>query len=68
MADGETLYIDLWQADAAGGGWREWLREQERNGMTWEWVPQPIADQVMLKNCTNVPPILPKWLERRDPH
>jgi hypothetical protein len=61
---GETLYIDMLLVPA-DGSWREWLREQERNGMTWEWEAQPIADQVKLKNCTNVPSVLPTWLERR---
>ena len=61
---GETLYIDLWLVPA-DESWLEWLREQERKGMTWKWETQPLADQVKLKNCTNVPAVLPPWVERR---
>lgn len=60
---GETLLIDMWLVPA-DGSWKEWLREQERNGMTWEWQAQPIADQIKLTNCTNVPAVLPFWIFR----
>jgi hypothetical protein len=60
--NGETLYIDL---IAVPPDWREWLRAQERNGMRWErWEGQPIADQIKLHGCTNVPDDLPPWVRR----
>jgi len=64
MSKGETLYIDMLSVPA-DDSWREWLRIQARNGMTWEWEAQPIADQVKLTKCTNAPEELPPWLERR---
>jgi len=66
--NGETLYIDMWQVPA-DDSWREWLRHQHDDlpdGLKWQrWEAQPIADQVKLHGCTNVPPVLPPWLERR---
>jgi hypothetical protein len=64
MAKHDTLFIDLWKTPR-DESWREWLKEQARNGMTWEWEAQPIADQIKLTKCTNVPEELPPWLERR---
>jgi hypothetical protein len=60
----ETLYIDMMRVPA-DDSWREWLRVQARAGMTWEWEAQPIADQIKLTKCTNVPAVLPEWMERR---
>ena len=55
----ETLFIDLIRAGP------EWNVELAGLEIRWEiWEAQPMADQIKLSGCTNVPTELPAWLRR----
>lgn len=62
MSDGpdrQDLIIDI---NAAPDDWAKWI---EASGIETERVEaQPIADQVKLHKCINVPAILPRWMRR----
>jgi hypothetical protein len=54
-----NLFIDLWRAAD------DFKAQLSALGITYaRWEPQPIADQIKLHGCTNVPDDLPNWLRR----
>lgn len=56
---GVTIFIEL---NSAPDDYRKKIDAYEIKFDRWE--PQPIADQVKLHNCTNVPKELPLWLRK----
>lgn len=57
--DRQDLFVDLWKAPEDWGAW------VASSAMVVERVePQPIADQIKLHKCANVPEALPNWLRR----
>lgn len=59
--DKQDLFVDVCSAP---DDWATWIDEQ---GIVVERSePQPIADQVKLHKCTNLPANLPRWIRRGD--
>lgn len=59
MAKDETLFIDLYAVP------KEWNVGLAKLGIRWAmWEAQPIADQIKITGCTNVPKELPPWIRR----